>query len=112
MFAPVPAIKNKPVRNEDPKDAKLREYQAEIERLRALIEQRRVHERRPRKPPRQRSQPALSDNCQYHTDSRRQFYMVPGRGRRAVGSSPSDQVRARVDGALCSTRASNSCQRN
>lgn len=43
------AIKNKPVRNEDPKDAKLREYQAEIERLRALIEQRRGAERRPRK---------------------------------------------------------------
>ncbi|XP_028036943.1 kinesin-like protein Klp68D [Bombyx mandarina] len=44
------AIKNKPVRNEDPKDAKLREYQAEIERLRALIEQRKLIEKRPRKP--------------------------------------------------------------
>lgn len=40
------AIKNKPVRNEDPKDAKLREYQAEIERLRALIEQRKVTEKK------------------------------------------------------------------
>ncbi|KPJ01355.1 Kinesin-like protein Klp68D [Papilio xuthus] len=49
------AIKNKPVRNEDPKDAKLREYQAEIERLRALIEQRRAAERRKR-PPRPRAQ--------------------------------------------------------
>ncbi|XP_063537607.1 kinesin-like protein Klp68D isoform X1 [Cydia strobilella] len=46
------AIKNKPIRNEDPKDAKLREYQAEIERLRALIEQRRAAEKRPRRPPR------------------------------------------------------------
>ncbi|CAH0719348.1 unnamed protein product, partial [Brenthis ino] len=44
------AIKNKPVRNEDPKDAKLREYQAEIERLRALIEQRRKRAARPRAP--------------------------------------------------------------
>ncbi|CAH2055998.1 unnamed protein product, partial [Iphiclides podalirius] len=49
------AIKNKPVRNEDPKDAKLREYQAEIERLRALIEQ-----RRPRRAPRHR--PALQQD--------------------------------------------------
>ncbi|XP_059050218.1 kinesin-like protein Klp68D [Achroia grisella] len=46
------AIKNKPVRNEDPKDAKLREYQAEIERLRALIQQRRETEPRVRKAPR------------------------------------------------------------
>ncbi|XP_034836633.1 kinesin-like protein Klp68D isoform X1 [Maniola hyperantus] len=44
------AIKNKPVRNEDPKDAKLREYQAEIERLRTLIEMRRAQERRKRAP--------------------------------------------------------------
>lgn len=43
------AIKNKPVRNEDPKDAKLREYQAEIERLRALIEQRKAQEKKPKK---------------------------------------------------------------
>ncbi|XP_060806245.1 kinesin-like protein Klp68D [Amyelois transitella] len=43
------AIKNKPVRNEDPKDAKLREYQAEIERLRMLIEQRKVADRKPLK---------------------------------------------------------------
>lgn len=50
----VPAIKNKPVRNEDPKDAKLREYQAEIERLRALIERRHAAERR-KKPPRVRA---------------------------------------------------------
>ncbi|XP_049878663.1 kinesin-like protein Klp68D isoform X2 [Pectinophora gossypiella] len=50
------AIKNKPVRNEDPKDAKLREYQAEIERLRALILQRRALEaaRRVRRAPRPR----------------------------------------------------------
>ncbi|XP_045504963.1 kinesin-like protein Klp68D [Colias croceus] len=47
------AIKNKPVRNEDPKDAKLREYQAEIERLRALIEQRKAAEKR-KKPPKPR----------------------------------------------------------
>ena len=39
------------MRNEDPKDAKLREYQAEIERLRSLIEQRR---KRPPKPARPR----------------------------------------------------------
>ncbi|CAG4960492.1 unnamed protein product [Colias eurytheme] len=47
------AIKNKPVRNEDPKDAKLREYQAEIERLRSLIEQRKAAEKR-KKPPKPR----------------------------------------------------------
>ncbi|XP_048481411.1 kinesin-like protein Klp68D isoform X2 [Plutella xylostella] len=40
------AIKNKPVRNEDPADAKLREYQAEIERLRAMLAERRGAERR------------------------------------------------------------------
>ncbi|XP_052752742.1 kinesin-like protein Klp68D isoform X2 [Galleria mellonella] len=54
------AIKNKPVRNEDPKDAKLREYQAEIERLRALIEQRRAADgrrRAPRPPRAQRPAP-------------------------------------------------------
>lgn len=51
----IAAIKNKPVRNEDPKDAKLREYQAEIERLRSLIEQRRATERRPRRVPRPRA---------------------------------------------------------
>jgi hypothetical protein len=45
------AIKNKPVRNEDPKDAKLREYQAEIERLRALIDLRRRRAPRPRPAP-------------------------------------------------------------
>lgn len=50
----ISAIKNKPVRNEDPKDAKLREYQAEIERLRALIERRHAAERRKR-PPRARA---------------------------------------------------------
>ncbi|XP_041968866.1 kinesin-like protein Klp68D isoform X2 [Aricia agestis] len=44
------AIKNKPVRNEDPKDAKLREYQAEIERLRTLIERRKAVERKKRTP--------------------------------------------------------------
>ncbi|XP_047523263.1 kinesin-like protein Klp68D isoform X1 [Pieris napi] len=48
------AIKNKPVRNEDPKDAKLREYQAEIERLRSLIEQRKAIDKR-KKPPRIRT---------------------------------------------------------
>ncbi|XP_050551937.1 kinesin-like protein Klp68D isoform X2 [Spodoptera frugiperda] len=63
------AIKNKPVRNEDPKDAKLREYQAEIERLRALISQRRTIDRRPRKQPKQRSQPAPSDNSEEETVS-------------------------------------------
>ncbi|XP_022823519.1 kinesin-like protein Klp68D isoform X2 [Spodoptera litura] len=52
------AIKNKPVRNEDPKDAKLREYQAEIERLRALISQRRPVDRRPRRPARRAPAPA------------------------------------------------------
>lgn len=31
-------IKNKPVKNEDPKDALLREYQEEIERLKAMLE--------------------------------------------------------------------------
>ncbi|XP_063366296.1 kinesin-like protein Klp68D [Cydia amplana] len=56
------AIKNKPIRNEDPKDAKLREYQAEIERLRALIEQRRAAEKRPRRPPRPAPEPAPADS--------------------------------------------------
>ena len=31
-------IKNKPKINEDPKDAMLREYQAEIEKLRAMVD--------------------------------------------------------------------------
>ncbi|KAH9638894.1 hypothetical protein HF086_012847 [Spodoptera exigua] len=62
-------IKNKPVRNEDPKDAKLREYQAEIERLRALISQRRTVDRRTRRPAKQRSQPAPSDNSEEETVS-------------------------------------------
>mmetsp|Transcript_45727 Transcript_45727/g.76159 ORF Transcript_45727/g.76159 Transcript_45727/m.76159 type:complete len:142 (+) Transcript_45727:244-669(+) len=31
------AIKNKPVKNEDPKDALLREYQEEIKRLKAML---------------------------------------------------------------------------
>lgn len=38
------AINNKPVQNEDPKDAKLREYQEEISRLKALIAERRGQE--------------------------------------------------------------------
>lgn len=65
----VAAIKNKPVRNEDPKDAKLREYQAEIERLRALILRRKAGacEKLPRarreRPLRGRP-PTLSDNCE------------------------------------------------
>ncbi|KAI5632001.1 kinesin motor domain-containing protein [Phthorimaea operculella] len=57
------AIKNKPIRNEDPKDAKLREYQAEIERLRALIEQRKAgaveKKEKPKKIPRMK---ILQDN--------------------------------------------------
>ncbi|KAJ8720482.1 hypothetical protein PYW08_005947 [Mythimna loreyi] len=63
------AIKNKPVRNEDPKDAKLREYQAEIERLRALIEQRKLHDRKPRKLPRPRAPAAPQDNSEEETVS-------------------------------------------
>nr|XP_021188785.2 kinesin-like protein Klp68D isoform X1 [Helicoverpa armigera] len=62
------AIKNKPVRNEDPKDAKLREYQAEIERLRALIEQRRALDRKPRRLPKPRL-PQPSDNSEEETVS-------------------------------------------
>lgn len=38
-------IQNKPVKNEDPQDAKLKEYQEEIERLRQLIEERQKRER-------------------------------------------------------------------
>lgn len=38
-------IKNTPVKNEDAKDAKLHEYKEEIERLKALIEQRRNEEK-------------------------------------------------------------------
>lgn len=56
------AIKNKPIRNEDPKDAKLREYQAEIERLRLLIEQRKASERRPKRLPRPKEKALPSDN--------------------------------------------------
>ncbi|CAH1634957.1 unnamed protein product [Spodoptera littoralis] len=63
------AIKNKPVRNEDPKDAKLREYQAEIERLRALISQRRTIDRRPRKLAKPRALPAPEDNSEEETVS-------------------------------------------
>ncbi|CAH0591496.1 unnamed protein product [Chrysodeixis includens] len=61
------AIKNKPVRNEDPKDAKLREYQAEIERLRTLIEQRRVVDKKPKRPAKPRPTPA--DNSEEETVS-------------------------------------------
>ncbi|XP_026740506.1 kinesin-like protein Klp68D isoform X2 [Trichoplusia ni] len=61
------AIKNKPVRNEDPKDAKLREYQAEIERLRLLIEQRRVVDKKPKRPAKPRPQP--TDNSEEETVS-------------------------------------------
>lgn len=38
-------IQNKPVKNEDPQDAKLREYQEEIERLRKLINERQNREK-------------------------------------------------------------------
>lgn len=38
-------IQNKPVKNEDPQDAKLREYQEEIERLRKLITERQNREK-------------------------------------------------------------------
>ncbi|XP_050672881.1 kinesin-like protein Klp68D isoform X2 [Leptidea sinapis] len=55
------AIKNKPVRNEDPKDAKLREFQAEIERLRSLIEQRKAIEKR-KKPPKIRTKTTPQDS--------------------------------------------------
>ncbi|XP_075982053.1 kinesin-like protein 68D isoform X2 [Anticarsia gemmatalis] len=64
------AIKNKPVRNEDPKDAKLREYQAEIERLRALIEQRRSGlDKKPRKERLPKPKPLLTDNSEEETVS-------------------------------------------
>ncbi|CAK1589368.1 unnamed protein product [Parnassius mnemosyne] len=64
------AIKNKPVRNEDPKDAKLREYQAEIERLRALIEERRAADKRPKKAPRPKQpQTQQPDNSEEDTVS-------------------------------------------
>lgn len=59
------AIKNKPIRNEDPKDAKLREYQAEIERLRMLIEQRKAVEQKRKRAPRPKPATPLSDNCEY-----------------------------------------------
>lgn len=39
------AIQNKPIKNEDPQDAKLREYQEEIARLRKLIEERQNKEK-------------------------------------------------------------------
>lgn len=38
-------IQNKPVKNEDPQDAKLREYQEEIARLRKMIEERQTKEK-------------------------------------------------------------------
>lgn len=64
------AIKNKPVRNEDPKDAKLREYQAEIERLRALIEQRRsLAEKKVKKEKPPKAKPLPSDNSEEETVS-------------------------------------------
>lgn len=65
------AIKNKPVRNEDPKDAKLREYQAEIERLRTLIERRKAAERRKKNRPQRRNRAEcewkckLRDHCEW-----------------------------------------------
>lgn len=39
------AIQNKPVKNEDPQDAQLKEYQDEISRLKALIEERQHREK-------------------------------------------------------------------
>ncbi|CAB3225594.1 unnamed protein product [Arctia plantaginis] len=64
------AIKNKPVRNEDPKDAKLREYQAEIERLRALIEQRRgLADKKVKKEKVAKSKPQPADNSEEETVS-------------------------------------------
>lgn len=68
LFVLIPAIKNKPVRNEDPKDAKLREYQAEIERLRALIEQRRAGaDKKLKKERLPKPKPLQSDNCECTT---------------------------------------------
>ncbi|KAL0829505.1 hypothetical protein ABMA28_003025 [Loxostege sticticalis] len=63
------AIKNKPIRNEDPKDAKLREYQAEIERLRMLIEQRKAVEQKRKRAPRPKPAAPLSDNSEEETVS-------------------------------------------
>ncbi|KAL0879146.1 hypothetical protein ABMA27_002941 [Loxostege sticticalis] len=63
------AIKNKPIRNEDPKDAKLREYQAEIERLRMLIEQRKAVEQKRKRAPRPKPATPLSDNSEEETVS-------------------------------------------
>lgn len=48
-------IQNKPVKNEDPQDAKLKEYQAEIARLRMLISERQNREKQmPKQVPKRR----------------------------------------------------------
>lgn len=55
------------MRNEDPKDAKLREYQAEIERLRALIEQRRgLADKKAKKEKVAKPKPQPADNCEWN----------------------------------------------
>ena len=59
-------IKNKPRINEDPKDALLREFQEEIARLKAMINEKAPKEKKPRKPrkikERQRSKESKVDN--------------------------------------------------
>uniref|UniRef100_A0A1L8E5K3 Kinesin-like protein n=1 Tax=Nyssomyia neivai TaxID=330878 RepID=A0A1L8E5K3_9DIPT len=59
-------IQNKPVKNEDPQDAKLKEYQAEIERLRQLIEERQKRERSlPRRRKQKRHEKEEEDEEEY-----------------------------------------------
>ena len=59
-------IKNKPRINEDPKDALLREFQEEIARLKAMINEKAPKEKKPRKPrkikERQKSKESKVDN--------------------------------------------------
>ncbi|KAL5288869.1 KIF3C family protein [Megaselia abdita] len=62
-------IQNKPIKNEDPQDAKLKEYQEEIQRLKNLLAQRNTIERVPsamatsrtKKPKKQRSEITVED---------------------------------------------------
>lgn len=66
MFVFNLAIKNQPIRNEDPKDAKLHEFKEEIARLRKMLQDRKAMERKKDKPkrlPREKTNsPQLQDN--------------------------------------------------
>ncbi|KOB70512.1 Kinesin-like protein KLP68D [Operophtera brumata] len=95
-----------PIRNEDPKDAKLREYQAEIERLRLLIERRRAHEKRPRRAAKPRERALVCDNREYtRRKSSACACSTSGAARtRSARAEPPSRARGRSCATTVSTR--------